>query len=94
MRVLAESDSQSVIVRFDDEGVGVDPSQAEAIFDMFGRGYRSVDFAGYGIGLAFCRRICETIGASISLDTAKQNGARFVVRLTRAKGKRVAGKST
>ena len=92
IRVQAESDLLNVMVKFDDEGVGVDPSQAEAIFDMFGRGQKSADFAGYGIGLAFCRRICETIGAAISLDATKTNGARFVVRFTRAKGKRTSAK--
>ena len=92
VRVHAESDAHYVIVRFDDEGVGVEPSQAETIFDMFGRGQKTADFAGYGIGLAFCRRICESIGGSITLDPSRTNGARFVVRFIRAKGKRTPAK--
>ena len=51
---------------------------------MFKRGHDS-DIAGHGIGLAFCRRICETLGGIIALDAAKTDGARFLIRLTRAK---------
>jgi signal transduction histidine kinase len=55
---------------------------------MFKRGHEGADIAGHGIGLAFCRRICETLGGSIALDPSKPDGARFVIELTRAKPKR------
>jgi two-component system CheB/CheR fusion protein len=90
--VSAVGEGKFVVVSVEDNGVGVDPSQAEKIFEMFGRAHSDRDFEGHGIGLAFCKRICEALGGSISLDAAKQDGARFLVRLARARPKR--GKSS
>ena len=88
VRVTAEGDAQTVTIVFEDEGLGVSPAQTERIFEMFGRGEAADGVAGYGIGLAVARRICETLGGSITLDPAYTDGARFLVTLTRAKARR------
>jgi signal transduction histidine kinase len=87
VRVKAAVEGQHIVVSFEDDGLGVDPEKADLIFEMFKRGHEGSDIAGHGIGLAFCRRICETLGGSIALDPSKPDGARFVIEMTRAKPK-------
>ena len=93
IRISAQGDAQSVVIAFEDEGVGVDPSQADAIFEMFGRAQVGPEISGDGIGLAFCKRICETLGGSIALDISRLDGARLLVRLIRARASRKRAKT-
>jgi two-component system CheB/CheR fusion protein len=92
VRVETQADGDSLVIVFEDDGLGVDPGKADLIFEMFKRAHDGEHISGHGIGLAFCRRICETLGGAISLDHAKQDGARFLIRLTRAKPQRARAK--
>lgn len=66
----------------EDNGIGIDPEQAERIFGVFQRLHADEKlYSGTGIGLALCRRIIESHDGSIYLDTSCQDGARFVVML-------------
>ena len=88
LRVTAAGEGANIFIAFEDDGIGVDPGKAEAIFEMFGRETTTSGVAGDGIGLAVCRRICETMGGAIALDSQRREGARFLVRLPRATPRR------
>lgn len=65
-----------------DNGIGIDPSQADNIFGVFQRLHRDErQYTGSGLGLALCRRIAESHGGTIHLDSSYRSGARFVVTL-------------
>ena len=91
IRVQAEGDAETVKLLFEDEGLGVNPAQADRIFEMFGRGEDAETVGGYGIGLAVARRICESLGGAITIDLSMTEGTRFVVSLTRARARRAQG---
>lgn len=75
IEVLIEQTPVQVLVTVRDNGPGIPKEYAEGVFGMLQR-YRT-DVAGSGVGLAFCRRIMEALGGTISLDTTYTDGAAF-----------------
>ena len=52
-------------VRVLDRGPGVDPAEADRLFDVFYRSERTSRVAGSGIGLFVAHRLVESIGGTI-----------------------------
>lgn len=77
-------------IAVEDDGVGLDASRAEHIFEPFERGDAS---GGTGLGLSICRHIAITHSGSIHLDTTRVRGCRFVVTLPRAAGPSRSGQA-
>jgi light-regulated signal transduction histidine kinase (bacteriophytochrome) len=65
VRIEAAHDIDAWRVRVTDNGVGVDPKQAERAFQMFRRLNGEDAFAGVGAGLAICRRIARRHGGDV-----------------------------
>ena len=62
-----------------DEGPGVSPRDAGAIFDRFSRGSRTRRTDGAGLGLSIVRAIAEAHGGRVLLDSTPGTGAKFTV---------------
>ncbi|MDD7919840.1 sensor histidine kinase [Actinomycetospora callitridis] len=81
VRVDAERDGDRWLLRFRDNGIGIDPEYAERIFVIFQRLHGRNTYPGTGIGLAMCRKILEHHDGSMWLDTDATPGTTFVVAL-------------
>jgi signal transduction histidine kinase len=57
-----------------DNGVGIAPERAQAVFDMFERNHSHDDRPGSGIGLALCKRILERHGGEIWIEQPPERG--------------------
>jgi len=69
---------QPIYIR--DNGVGIDPVDHHRIFQVFQRAGRR-DTEGTGIGLAICKRIVESFGGKIWVESALGKGSTFLVSL-------------
>jgi signal transduction histidine kinase len=77
VRVSAEVQGSTAIFAVTDNGIGMDPGQAERIFQPFHRLHTEDDYPGTGIGLAVCERIVEQHGGRIWAQSAPSQGSTF-----------------
>jgi signal transduction histidine kinase len=78
---LREEEADLVLV-VRDRGIGIPPSEVEAVFERFRRGSNVAGrFSGTGIGLAGARQIVEQHGGSVEVTSALGSGSTFTVRL-------------
>ena len=74
-----QSQGRAIRIVVADNGLGFEPDQSVAIFEMFQRLHSGVE--GSGLGLATCRRIVEQHGGSIEAVGTPGVGSKFVVTL-------------
>jgi signal transduction histidine kinase len=78
--IWATATDEGVRLAVEDDGRGVPPEDHERIFALFQRG-RAAARDGSGVGLGMVRRIAESYGGDVRLDTSRSRGARFLVDL-------------
>jgi signal transduction histidine kinase len=76
--VSARREGDEVVVTVDDEGCGVPSDIALRLFEPFVTSRPPAE--GMGLGLAYCKRIVDSLGGSIAYG-AKARGSVFAVRL-------------
>lgn len=82
INISATKENDSWVIHWADRGIGIEATQSEKIFKIFTRLHADESvYAGSGVGLALCKRIVESHGGDIWLDTDYQEGARFAIRL-------------
>ena len=74
--VRAERSNGEWVFSVEDNGGGIEPDQAERVFEMFQR-LHGRDQAGTGIGLAICKRIVEQHGGRIWVEPGDGGGSAF-----------------
>lgn len=78
-RLIVSLKPSEVAFTIEDTGIGIPANQAEHIFEEFVQLDEYYD--GTGIGLSVARSIVRRLGGDIVLDTAYQEGARFIMTL-------------
>ncbi|HYC63006.1 MAG TPA: HAMP domain-containing sensor histidine kinase [Thermoanaerobaculia bacterium] len=81
--VRATREGDCVAITVEDRGPGVDPSDAEQLFDAFYRGRNSSAVPGAGLGLAIVRQVALAHGGSVRIDK-RRSGAAFTIELPAA----------
>jgi len=64
-----------------DNGIGLDMAYAERVFQVFQRLHPRGRYEGTGIGLALCKRIVESYGGVIGVDSVPDQGSVFWLTL-------------
>lgn len=62
-----------------DSGDGIEGAALDRVFDPFWRGDSARASDGSGLGLALAKRIVETLGGSIAVESDTASGSRFAV---------------
>lgn len=70
-----------------DTGIGMTPAQVSQLFQPFMQVDTSLTrrYGGTGLGLALCRRLCELLGGTVSVESTPGLGSTFTVRLPAGK---------
>ncbi len=79
VRVSSENNDPFIVIRVQDNGLGMDLSDQDVIFSMFRRLHDHVE--GTGIGLFMVKRIIENAGGKIEVQSERGKGSTFIVHL-------------
>jgi signal transduction histidine kinase len=82
VELRCERQDELVIIEVSDSGIGIEPQDADRIFDAFEQGGRAMSRQFGGLGLAIAKRLVEMHEGKISVNTEGRNrGAKFRVQL-------------
>jgi two-component system, chemotaxis family, CheB/CheR fusion protein len=76
IHVSAERVAQGWLFSVRDNGMGIDPQDADRVFGLFKR-LHGTDIPGTGIGLALCKKVVERRGGRIWVESETGRGATF-----------------
>ncbi|MGL4619128.1 MAG: ATP-binding protein, partial [Chroococcidiopsis sp.] len=71
IRAITKTDEPAIEISVTDTGIGIEPSQAEVLFEPFVQADGSVKrrYGGTGLGLTVCQRLVELMGGNIRLES-------------------------
>jgi signal transduction histidine kinase len=77
-------DDDAVEVSVQDTGRGIPDAAMATLFEPFRRRQRAGDYAfsGSGLGLSICRKLVETMGSALQVETIQGQGTRFWFRIS------------
>lgn len=79
--VSAETVAGELVLAVADNGIGIQPRYHEQIFRPFERLHTQVQHPGTGIGLALARKIVDSVGGRIWVESEPGHGATFRIAL-------------
>ena len=89
LRLSAEGEDGHVVLRVEDDGIGITPELLPRLFDTFVQAVQASDRreGGLGLGLSLVRNIVALHGGSVEAQSAGPGrGSVFTMRLQRAQG--------
>ena len=77
----ARRDGEWCHITVQDNGIGIDPRDADRIFRIFQRLHTRAEFPGTGLGLALVCTAVRSWGGDVRVEPAPARGSRFIVSL-------------
>ena len=79
--ISVRSHDGEVTVAVSDNGIGMEPTQLDEIFEVFQRLHTREEFDGTGIGLSICRKIVDRHDGDIDVQSTPGEGSTFTITL-------------
>lgn len=79
--ISAIETQDAVIIKVQDNGMGIEKEYQLQIFEIFKRLHNQNDFPGSGIGLALCKKIIEQHHGKLTLESELHQGTTFIIEL-------------
>jgi signal transduction histidine kinase len=79
VRIEAHRRESAIEIAVEDDGEGVPSDSRDRVFEPFWRGDWSRSTHGAGLGLTLAKRIVDTLGGEIGVESGAHGGARFSV---------------
>ena len=79
VEITYKKNEENLMLSFQDNGVGIEDTYKEKVFEMFTR--LQSDNEGSGMGLAICKKIIERLGGKIWFESEIGKGTNFVIQL-------------
>ena len=83
INISTKNEDKNWLFSIKDNGLGIDPKEADDIFKIFRRLHANNEYEGTGIGLAITKRIIERHDGQIWVDSQPGNGSTFYFTLPR-----------
>ena len=80
---IAIEDGETVRISVADRGIGVQPGDQERLFNLFARPDATSAYGGLGLGLFIVRRVAESHGGRVIVNSNPEAGTKFVIELPR-----------
>jgi len=81
INISAASQKDSWLITVSDNGIGIKPQYKDRVFEIFQRLHSRSKYPGTGIGLAIVRKIVESQGGKIWLESEFNQGTTFYLTL-------------
>jgi signal transduction histidine kinase len=83
IKIWIGKESDAVVLKVEDQGIGIDNKDVDKVFDRFYRaaGENEKTYPGFGIGLFLAREIIERHHGSIFVESQKGKGSIFTIKL-------------
>ena len=81
--IYTENVKDFVIIKIKDHGSGISKTAQKRIFEKFYREHTGDlhDVKGHGLGLSYVKRIIEDHSGQISVESEKDKGSTFIIKL-------------
>ena len=83
LHIQTSNQGQNLILNFSDQGIGIGKGYEQKVFEKFFRIPTGDvhNVKGFGLGLAYVKKIVELHGGSIELESEKGKGSKFTIRI-------------
>jgi PAS domain S-box-containing protein len=81
IHLLCERTNKELVVRIQDDGIGIPEEDQRHLFDRFFRASNAINIQGTGLGLNIVKRYLDLLNGSISFTSEYGKGSTFTIQL-------------